>query len=178
MPSWGDSAEAKHLHLIALTAAHTGLRRGEIVNLKWANVNLTDGKLEVVTSKTDAGVRVVDIGADLIAALNKHRVNLASLNTGLVAFAAPVFPGIDGERLSRKFGTVARRLGMPPGCSLHWLRHFHATILLNATIPLTVIAERLGHCDPSVTLRTYAHAMPSQQAEAARVMDAIMIGGF
>lgn len=175
---WGDSAEAKHLHLIALTAAHTGLRRGEIVNLKWENVNLSDGKLEVVTSKTDAGIRSVDIGGELAAALNQHRLDLATINTGLVAFTAPVFPDVDGERLSRKFGTVARRLGMPKGCTLHWLRHSHATTLLNAAIPLTVIAERLGHADASVTLRTYAHAMPSQQAEAAHVMDTVMIGGL
>jgi integrase len=174
---WGYSAEARHLHLIALTAAHTGLRRGEIVNLKWENVNLADGKLEVVASKTDAGLRLVDIGSELITALNKHRLDQAMINTGLVAYTAPVFPGVDGERLSRKFGTVARRLGMPKGCTLHWLRHTHATTLLNATIPLTVIAERLGHADASVTLRTYAHAMPSQQAEAAQVMDSVMIRG-
>ena len=60
---WGGSAEAKHLHPIALTAALTGLRRGEIVNLKWANVNLTDGKLEVVAAKTDAGPKLVIAGA-------------------------------------------------------------------------------------------------------------------
>ena len=175
---WGDSAEAKHLHLIALTAAHTGLRRGEIVNLKWENVNLTDGKLEVVSSKTDAGERTVDIGGELVTALSMHRVSLAMVNTGLVAFGAPVFPGVDGERLSRKFGTTARRLGMPKGCTLHWLRHTHATTLLNAAIPLTVIAERLGHADASVTLRTYAHAMQGQQAEAAQVMDNVMSGSF
>jgi integrase len=175
---WGDSAEATHLHLIALTAAHAGLRRGEIINLKWENVNLSDGTLEVVTSKTDAGIRSVDIGAELVAALIKHRLDLATINSGLVAFAAPVFPGVDGERLSRKFGTVARRLDMPKGCTLHWLRHSHATILLNAAIPLTVIAERLGHSDPSVTLKSYAHAMPSQQAEAAQVMDTVMSGGL
>jgi integrase len=175
---WGDSAEAKQLHLIALTAAHTGLRRGEIVNLKWENVNLADGKLEVVSSKTDAGERTVDIGGELVTALSKHRVSLAMINTGLVAFGAPVFPGVDGERLSRKFGTTARRLGMPKGCTLHWLRHTHATTLLNAAIPLTVIAERLGHADASVTLRTYAHAMQGQQAEAAQVMDNVMNGSM
>ena len=57
----------------------------------------------------------------------------------------------------------------PPHARLHDLRHFHATTLLLAGVPVHVVAARLGHTDPSVTLRVYAHVIRDQVAAAADI---------
>ena len=58
--------------------------------------------------------------------------------------------------------------GQPlPAARLHDLRHVHATTLLRAGVPVHVVAARLGHADPSITLRVYAHVIGEQLAEAA-----------
>jgi integrase len=59
--------------------------------------------------------------------------------------------------------------GRLPSARLHDLRHVHATTLLLAGVPVHVVAARLGHADPSVTLRVYAHVIRDQVAEAADV---------
>jgi integrase len=59
--------------------------------------------------------------------------------------------------------------GLLPPARLHDLRHVHATTLLLAGVPVHVVAARLGHADPSVTLRVYAHVIRDQVAEAADV---------
>ena len=56
-----------------------------------------------------------------------------------------------------------------PHARLHDLRHIHATTLLLAGVPVHVVAARLGHADPSVTLRVYAHVIREQVAEAADI---------
>ena len=68
--------------------------------------------------------------------------------------------------VSRDFKAAARRVGVPV-IRFHDLRHTHATLSLQAGIPLKVISERLGHRDPAFTLRQYTHAVPGMQAEAA-----------
>ena len=56
----------------------------------------------------------------------------------------------------------------------HGLRHTCATLLLGAREPLHIVSERLGHANPTVTLQVYAHALPDQQASAARTMSSIL----
>jgi integrase len=72
-----------------------------------------------------------------------------------------------------KTNNTAMRTGgageLLPHTRLHDLRHFHATTLLLAGLPVHVVAARLGHADPSVTLRVYAHVIRDQVAEAADV---------
>ncbi len=56
-----------------------------------------------------------------------------------------------------------------PVVRLHDLRHTHATLLLRAGVPVHVVASRLGHADPAITLRVYAHVLGDQAAEVADV---------
>lgn len=56
----------------------------------------------------------------------------------------------------------------------HDLRHVHATLLLEAGVPVHVVAARLGHADPSITLRTYAHVLQSQETAAAELYGIIV----
>ena len=59
--------------------------------------------------------------------------------------------------------------GTPEVARLHDLRHVHATTLLLAGVPVHVVAARLGHADPSITLRVYAHVISDQLTEAADI---------
>jgi integrase len=77
------------------------------------------------------------------------------------------------DRVTHTFRSVADSLGMPQ-FHLHSLRHFVATELLAAGLSAKDTAEMLGHADPSLTLRVYAHATQSRQIEAARTMAAVV----
>ena len=68
--------------------------------------------------------------------------------------------------------TLIRKAGLPR-VRFHDLRHSHASQLLAAGVNIKVVAERLGHADPTITLRVYSHLMPGAQAEAAARIDAI-----
>jgi integrase len=64
-----------------------------------------------------------------------------------------------------------------PKIRFHDLRHTAASLMLNHGIPVLIVSKRLGHSKPSITIDVYGHLIPSQQEEAARLMDSLMSGG-
>jgi integrase len=160
--------------------AATGMRCGEALALRWWDVDLHAGRLQVrrsvgtvktkgageelVEGPTKTGqARVVDIDADTVAALRACRATCAGLAAGLVRDAALVLGGLDGthrhpERYSRRFVEqvlqARRALGEDqlPRIRLHDLRHTHATLLLAAGEPVKVVSEHLGHASATITL--------------------------
>ncbi|WP_269802685.1 tyrosine-type recombinase/integrase [Actinocorallia populi] len=80
--------------------------------------------------------------------------------------ASSLVPRLIQRHNEPKEGTQSNPL---PHARLHDLRHVHATILLLAGVPVHVVAARLGHADPSITLSVYAHVVSEQLAEAADV---------
>ncbi len=85
---------------------------------------------------------------------------------------APVDPS---NLLARHYYPLLRRAGLPR-LTFHTLRHTAATLMLGSGTHIRVVAERLGHADPAVTLRVYRHVTPTMQREAAQVMDAVLSG--
>jgi integrase len=81
---------------------------------------------------------------------------------------------LDPDLFSRTFLGLAAEAGLPR-IRLHDLRHTHASIGLNAGVPLKVISERLGHADPEYTMRQYIHALPGMQKEAAAKIASIVL---
>ncbi len=175
----------------------TGLRRSEVCGLTWHDVDLDTGVVHIrqtVTSvrgravssdetKSDAGRRTILPGAELMAILRRHRAGQneerlaagsAWVDSGAV-FAEPDGTALHPGRLSGRFSTLTDKLGLPR-IGLHGLRHTHATALLRDRVPITVVSQRLGHADPSITLSTYSHAMPSDDAIAAQSIDRILFG--
>ena len=144
-------------------AAYTGLRRGEIMGLRWQNVNLAGGYLEVRESltytsgrlriekpKTDAGTRRVDLDADTVEILLAHKraqeahieaMGAEYVDQGIV-FSKPdggyFFPGT----FSQTVNTLSKRTG--PKMKAHALRHFHASVWLSRGAPLLPLSKRLG----------------------------------
>ncbi|MGE0598200.1 MAG: tyrosine-type recombinase/integrase [Dehalococcoidia bacterium] len=171
-----------------LVLATTGLRRGELLGLRWKDLDLPKARLSVVqtvvsvdykvqlsTPKTAAGRRSVALDSTTVEYLQAHRrhqmnerSNLGLPWPGTEAF---VFADIDGAPLhpdgfSDRFDRLVRRSGLPR-ITVHDLRHTHATLALQAGIPAKVVSERLGHANVSMTLDIYSHVIPAMQEDAA-----------
>jgi integrase len=170
-------------------AAYTGARRGEMLHLRWSDVDLAGaevtfaGSTAVVDKQRVEGStkadrpRVVSIDAGTVESLQQHR--RAQITERLAAGAfwcdddGMVIRRSDGRPLypstvSALMGTLATKANVPPA-RLHDLRHVHATTLLLAGVPVHVVAARLGHADPAITLRIYAHVLREQAAGVADV---------
>ena len=193
----------RHYPLIRL-AAMSGLRRGELVALRWTDVDLpggtvavrqattvVDGKPVIGDVKTKRSRRVVDIDSTTMAVLRawskqqkEFRMLLGSewKATGFV-FTMPTGEAWHPDSISQAFerlvspASKARAeevLTMRPRIRFHDLRHTHASHLLAAGVNVKVVSERLGHASVAFTLDTYAHVMPGQQAEAAAAVSALL----
>ncbi|MEU8393749.1 tyrosine-type recombinase/integrase [Nonomuraea sp. NPDC048892] len=125
--------------------------------------------------------RVVDLDTATVALLKAYKRERGGMALLLARDDALVFGDQEGdhrhpERFSRGFqdqlGRCARAFEKAgrealPRIRVHDLRHTHATILIAGGKPVKVVSERLGHADPAITLRVYAHVMPGNQREAA-----------
>ncbi len=177
------SLTAEHeLHCLWFVAAKTGMRRGELLGLRWRDVDLDKATISVrhavVTSaykvhesdvKTSSGRRTIDLGASAVDALTTHR-SWASGKAGDLVFRWKDGREIHPERVSRTFDRLVIKHNLPR-IRLHDVRHTHATLLLKAGVPAKVVSERLGHASPGFTLNVYQHVLPGMQAEAAKIFD-------
>jgi integrase len=173
----------------------TGMRRGEVLALRWEDLDLGNGQLAVRRSAglvkvkgagesivigTPKGgkARVVDLDDRSVEVLRRHRRTLAGIGLDLARDGALVLPRLTGgafgtvlhpERFSRSFATrlVRARAALGedalPVIRVHDLRHTHATALLLNGTPVHVVSQRLGHASPDITLRVYAHVLPTVQ---------------
>ncbi len=172
-----------------------GLRIGELVALRWNNVDLTEGVVSVVEFSTYLGhdviassgksrdsIRRVDIDRALVGVLRAQRAQQAKERlaadsyeeTGHV-FTRPAGGPCHPQYLSRLLGRYSEELGLPR-LTAHGLRHTCATLMLANGVAPKVAAERLGHSDPSLFMNLYSHVTPSMQREAADRIGAALFG--
>jgi integrase len=169
-------------------AAFTGLRRGEVLGLRWRDVDLERGLLAVVqtvisidyavhlsTPKTAASRRAVALDPGTVEVLRAHRLRLVEERTALgLPWPSPddlLFAEIDGRPLhpgqfSDRFDRLVKGASVPR-VRFHDLRHTHASLMLTAGAHPKIVQERLGHANITVTLQTYSHVLPAMQEEAA-----------
>jgi integrase len=167
----------------------TGMRRGELMALTWECVDLEAGIISVERSTAQLGKdlvtttpknherRKVKLDARTVAALKAWRKIQAEERLAWGAAyedrAGVVFTAENGRRLSPNAVSKAflrAQAGLElPRISLHSTRHSHATILLRAGVPVHIVAKRLGHKDPSVTLNVYADVIPDDDSSAVDV---------
>jgi len=172
-------------------ALATGLRRAELCGLRWIDVDLEAGRLVVRQSisldgyvasvgrpKSRASVRTIGLDADTVEVLRSwHASQRRELD--FVGVASPlVFTGADGslthpQTLALQFRRAVAGTGRPD-VGLQGVRHTHATMLLEAGVPLKVVSERLGHSTISITADTYQHVLDHMQDQAADAMRGLL----
>lgn len=182
-----DIEKYRDYHSIILTAFHTGMRRNELLGLRWKDIDedmailylsrsiyrAKGGVTETHPTKTKSGARSVDMPPDLAIHLREQRAvqeKNAKYFRYTVTEESPVFIRRTGEPLlpaavTHVFKRIARKLGFD-AMTFHSLRHTHATHMLQKDIQPKVVMERLGHKNISTTLDTYQHVTRSMQKDA------------
>jgi integrase len=174
-------------------AASTGMRRGELVGLRWQDVDLAapvirvrrslsvvDGRVRLKGTKTLRD-RTLGIDRVLVEALRDRRARQDEHRRTADQWPDPwglVFTDehgsyIDPAKVTTEFRRLVREAPVPV-IRLHDLRHVHATLLLADGVPVKVVSERLGHANIQTTLECYAHVMPTMDREAAEAFARIL----
>ncbi|MPZ63784.1 MAG: tyrosine-type recombinase/integrase, partial [Propionibacteriales bacterium] len=202
-----DAVKDHPLYSLFHMAAYTGARRGELLNLRWPDIDWKKQEVTIrgtvsvvdgdrVEGTTKGGMeRVVSLDQGTLRVLKAHRKHQAAAAMELgeawsnpegyvftAGTGAPLYPDTPSQTMARlirdyndpKDGDPPRK--KLPHARFHDLRHVHATTLLLAGVPVHVVAERLGHADPSITLRVYAHVIRRHAAGVADVFAAAMGG--
>jgi integrase len=169
--------------------AALGARRGEVLALRWSDIEggravigrslcQTKGGLEFKSTKTDE-IRVLGLPTETLAALEDHRQKQSALRqkygTDYRADLDLIFANPDGtplrpDSISSAVSALFKRLKIakPKGAALHLLRHSHGSHMLANGVPLPVVSARLGHSSVRVTADVYAHAIHGQDDEAVQ----------
>jgi integrase len=180
-----------------IVALFCGLRRGELLALRWSAVDLDAGVLHVrevleqtrahgirvKAPKTAAGKREVTLPDIVVETLRDHRreqlelrmkLGLGKLTDDAYVFCSP----LDGapqspQALTVEWATVAEAIGMGD-ITLHALRHTHASMLIAAGLDVVTVSKRLGHASPAITLKVYAHCFKQRDDTAAAAINSAL----
>lgn len=192
-----DKGDDTGRHLAWILAVVVGLRQGEILGLRWTDLNEATGALTINRTMTreKSKVWVIGDGAKTFAssrtfilptvalrAMKSHRT--AQVIRRLAAGPAwstddAIIDNGNGAHhptpyaLQSAWRRTAHRLGFPSDITMHDLRHTCASLAIRAHVPITSISRMLGHADPSITLKVYAHVFAEMEEETASLIDGI-----
>lgn len=181
-------------HVLFWLALHTGMRQGELLALRWTDLDLKGGAVYVRRTatrdggtnapKTLTGQRKILIDPQTVEKLVGHRKCQMEecLKRGegwtqdMLVFTSRAGKQVCPKFLTKNFKKITKRLGLKQ-MSFHALRHTHATILLRQGVNPKTVAERLGHKSVVITLDTYSHLLPDTQREAVLALTRAMQTG-
>lgn len=180
-------AEAKRespLYPIYLAAVMTGMRLGELLGLRWSDVNLLNHSLTVnqiayrlkgewmmKAPKTKRSKRTISIPCVLVDVLREVKKTAE----GELVFPAPDGHPIMGELVIDTLRKILKKAKLP-SVRFHDLRHAHATLLLKQGVSAKIVQERLGHSSPAITLGVYSHVMPGMEQKVVDDLEAQLFG--
>jgi integrase len=180
---------------IWLLALVTGMRKGELLGLRWQDISFEEkvlqvrqtvgvlhGKIEFKGTKRPASKRTIDLDDPILAVLRAHRLrqNAHRLQMGLrwedhdLVFPSSVGTPVNPDNCDLDFARLVRLAGVKQ-IRIHDTRHSYATLAILSGVPINVVSQSMGHADIATTLRTYAHVMPEQRRELARKMSALLL---
>jgi integrase len=169
-----EAARGEKLEPLYLLAVTTGMRQGELLGLKWEDIDLESGMLrvrrtvfngDVQPPKTKKSRRNITLTDRVIEALSHHPRN------GGWVFCSETGTPLSCHNLhNRSWRPLLRKAGLPQ-IRFHDLRHTCATLLLTKGVHPKVVQELLGHSSIAITLDTYSHVLPNMQSEAVRAME-------
>jgi integrase len=192
-------ADGSWVGVLIRLAAATGARRGELLALRWADVNLTKnelciaraivqtkGKITEKATKTER-IRRLSLTPSVVACLEMHREQqdlkremfgeAYEKQLDLVFADYHKHPGwyLLPSSVSRACVRIGKKAGLSHS-GLQILRHSHASNLLSAGVPLPTVSKRLGHTDSYTTAKIYSHALPRDERAAAEIWEKLMKG--
>ena len=162
----------------------TGLRRGELLGLKWQDVDLDsgvihvrrqvgriDGKVQEAPLKTKNAYRNISIGADAISILREKKKQDGGRSE--YVFPSPTGGPMSPDSVPKMLHRVLERAGLPE-LRFHDLRHTFATLALQNGVDIKTVSGMLGHFSAGFTLDTYAHVTTAAQRQAADTMGDVL----
>jgi integrase len=183
-----DEVSTDRLGAVFEVLASTGMRRGEVLGMRWDDLDLERGRIVVRQQlvsvgghlrfgppKTASGdARIVDLDSRTIGVLLAVRLSQdaertswgAAYNDHGLVFAREDGSPLDPGQLTKRFGQLAKEAGLPPA-RLHDLRHASASLMIQAGVPLALVSKRLGHSSISITSDVYGHLLEGAGREAA-----------
>jgi len=188
-----DSAQDSYYYPVIYTAVSTGLRRNELLGLRWRDIDLDllsisvsqtlykgRGRIEFKEPKTEYSRRQVSMTPKLALFLREYKAERESLHWHLgvpLTLDDLVFANCDGQpidpsTLTHNFGRIVKRAGL--SARFHDLRHTYASLMLAAGVHPKIVSEALGHSTVAITLDIYSHVTPGLQAAAARQLDCVL----
>jgi integrase len=193
-----ERLRGKPLYLFASLGLATGMRRNEILGLRWRDLDFDGARLTVAQAleqtkahgirvkapKTKHGRRTISLPAHAVTELRAHwreqQEQRLALGLGRATADAPVFATHDGKWMSpggvtRAWIRQMESLGMSD-VTLHSLRHTHASMLIKGGVDIITVSRRLGHASPKVTLEVYGHLIHGSDDQAAEIMEAAFGG--
>ena len=178
-----------------ILAIKTGMRKGELLALKWSDLNWQSGTIHVQRQvqrikgqglvfcppKTRAGRRTLQFGEKTLETLRKQFERCKLLKSAAgdnwkdhnLIFPSTVGTPLGGSSISKNFKAQLEKAGVK-NIRFHDLRHTAASLMLNNGVPVIVVSKILGHSKTSTTLDIYGHLIPVMQESAARIMDEIV----
>lgn len=190
-----DVASGTDMFLPIFLLVMVGLRRGELLALRWEDIdfkknilkvrkNMVNGEKGCVikSPKSEAGVRDIYLGDDVMSVLKQARLQYMNdafsygvgfQNLGFVIRQEDGSP-IKPDSMTQKWRRFLEAHDLPK-IRLHDLRHSNATALIRAGVNPRVVQQRLGHSDVNITLNTYTHVLPEMDMEAAAKLDSILL---
>lgn len=191
------SVRDDRLYAAWIVCALTGMRRGEVLGLRWTDLDLDAGKARISRAlilvdyvptisepKTERGRRTIALDPATVAALRAHQAGQAVE----AAMAGDAWENTDGYVFTDELGRVIHpqsftdrfkryaKAARLPAIRLHELRHSHATLALEAGVAPKVVSDRLGHATTSFTMDVYADALPAVEETAAAMVAALVLG--
>ena len=184
------------LSSIAAIGLATGMRRGELLAVRWSDCDLDkaamriersleetkEGGLRFKVPKTKRSRRTISLPPSAVTVLRERRrrqlefrlaLGLGRHDPGALVFCNPDGSPMSPDNLSRDWGRTCKTLGLPK-VMFHALRHTHVSALIASGVDVVTISRRIGHSSPTVTLNTYGHLYKNTDAAAANAIEAAL----
>lgn len=192
-----NAAKDDHFYALFVLAASLGMRVGELIGLRWADIDFDDRSLTVSRSvtrnrdgtrsvgerpKSKSGKRRLLLPIQCVEALTAHKLETDKRRQSLGELWSDddaVFDQGDGSFYThttlawRRFRVISSRVDVPE-IRLHDLRHSAATAMIRANVPIPTVSRILGHANPAITMRIYAHVLAAMEEEAVATIEGII----
>jgi len=188
-----EIAKDSHYYALFHMALFTGMRRSELLALRWRDIDfhqiyvnrslhhLSDGSYVFTQPKSARGRRTIALSPSSVLTLAEHKEKQKRIRAMLgmplkdddLLFSTPDGKPLRPNTVSRAWTTLATRAGLKV-IRFHDARHTHASLMLKQGVHPKIVQERLGHASIQITLDTYSHVAPGLQEAAAKTFDKLV----